>query len=211
MTKPPDRRRDAGHETRERLLAAARARFASRGYADTSIRDLCRDAGCNLAAVGYHFGDKDGLYDAVISRLYEDLRALPAEGIVDSDDPIQALIDRTWALASAHEAAVRILHRHVMDRGELPGESMSRWATPLLERVTGWLAAVKPDASPTELHLVVMTILHLLVRYLIEPEASFRALHATDLPRDVVVPRWIAHVARSLLAAPRFDPPKPAP
>lgn len=52
--------------TRERLIHAAGEEFASRGFRDATVRDICARAGANLAAVNYHFGDKDGLYQAVM-------------------------------------------------------------------------------------------------------------------------------------------------
>src|SRR5437764_3304520 len=45
-----------------RLLKAARKLFADRGLAATSIRELAQEAGVNIAAVNYHFGDKEQLY-----------------------------------------------------------------------------------------------------------------------------------------------------
>lgn len=49
--------------TRERLLGAATRVFAARGFARAGI---CAAAGCNVGAVSYHFGDKAGLYRAVL-------------------------------------------------------------------------------------------------------------------------------------------------
>ena len=49
-------------ETRERLLDAAGRLFAERGFKDVTVRDICRAARANVAAVNYHFGDKRGLY-----------------------------------------------------------------------------------------------------------------------------------------------------
>ena len=54
------------HPTRTRLLRAAVGLFAEQGYEATSVRQLCDRAGANVAAVGYHFGSKSGLYDAAI-------------------------------------------------------------------------------------------------------------------------------------------------
>ena len=48
--------------TRERILAAAEILFARKGYRAVSIREIIQAAHCNLAAVNYHFGQKQNLY-----------------------------------------------------------------------------------------------------------------------------------------------------
>ena len=53
--------------TRERLLDAGRRLFAEHGFEDVTVRDICRDAGANLALVNYYFGDKHGLYLAIVN------------------------------------------------------------------------------------------------------------------------------------------------
>ncbi len=54
-----------GDVTRERLLAAGLRLFAQQGFSKTSTRELAEEAGANVAAISYHFGDKAGLYRAV--------------------------------------------------------------------------------------------------------------------------------------------------
>jgi AcrR family transcriptional regulator len=49
-------------DARSRLIETAMALFAERGYEGTSVRDLAKAAGVNVAAVSYHFGSKDALY-----------------------------------------------------------------------------------------------------------------------------------------------------
>jgi len=56
--------------TRERLLSAAERSFADHGFAATSVRTITAAAECNVAAVNYHFGGKQRLYEALFrSRL----------------------------------------------------------------------------------------------------------------------------------------------
>lgn len=65
---PPPRRAQA-EETRERILAAATALIAERGYAATSIEALCQRAGVVRTAIYWHFGSKDGLVVPVVERV----------------------------------------------------------------------------------------------------------------------------------------------
>jgi AcrR family transcriptional regulator len=62
-------------ETRERLLKAAAQLFADRGFKKVTVRDICRAARANVAAVNYHFGDKTGLYREVLQLAIDTMRA----------------------------------------------------------------------------------------------------------------------------------------
>lgn len=68
MTPPSAPARDPA-STRERLLDTAERLFAEQGFDGTSLRQITREAGVNLAAIHYHFGSKDALIDAVFDRL----------------------------------------------------------------------------------------------------------------------------------------------
>jgi len=63
-TDPRSTRHD-GEASRARLLQSGLRLFAQQGFAKTSTRELAEDAGVNIAAISYYFGDKAGLYRAV--------------------------------------------------------------------------------------------------------------------------------------------------
>src|SRR5262249_45489995 len=67
--------RQRDRETRERVLKAAAQLFADRGFKKVTVRDICRAARANVAAVNYHFGDKGGLYREVLQLAIEMMRS----------------------------------------------------------------------------------------------------------------------------------------
>jgi AcrR family transcriptional regulator len=63
--------RKDGQKTRARLLQAACKVFACKGFHQATVADICRQAGANVAAVSYYFGDKAGLYVAAWQRAFQ--------------------------------------------------------------------------------------------------------------------------------------------
>lgn len=64
-----------GTETRERILDAAERLFAEQGVANTSLRQITREANVNLAAINYHFQSKEQLVSAIVRRRLDPINA----------------------------------------------------------------------------------------------------------------------------------------
>lgn len=99
-------------DTVERILDAAEALFAERGFAETSLRTITSTAGVNLAAVNYHFGSKKDLIHAVFVRYLDPLadalndefqRAEQEHKVLDIPD-LLALITRSVYKVHGHSA-----------------------------------------------------------------------------------------------------------
>lgn len=61
-------------ETRARLLETAGRLFGERGFKRVTVREICKAAKANVAAVNYHFGDKLGLYREVLQGAIDAMR-----------------------------------------------------------------------------------------------------------------------------------------
>jgi AcrR family transcriptional regulator len=66
VTIAPDGR--ASTATKARILDAAESLFMAHGFEATSLRAITASAGVNLAAVHYHFGSKEELFQSVLAR-----------------------------------------------------------------------------------------------------------------------------------------------
>ena len=79
--------------TRRQLLEAAGEVFAEVGFRDATVREICRRAGANIAAINYHFGDKETLYLEVLR--YAHGKALekypPLLGVAENAPPEKKL------------------------------------------------------------------------------------------------------------------------
>jgi AcrR family transcriptional regulator len=108
-----------GEETRIRLLHAAGDIFSKKGYQSATIRDICRKAKANVAAVHYHFGSKERLYDAVLRHAHEEaLRRYPIDsGVSEASPPRERL-----------SAYVRALLLRMLCKGE------NSWHSALMAR-----------------------------------------------------------------------------
>ncbi|MFZ0963398.1 MAG: CerR family C-terminal domain-containing protein [Terriglobia bacterium] len=87
------------NETRTRVLKAAARLFAERGFNHVSVRDICQEAGANVASVNYHFGDKLGLYRELIGTMAEGMNDAKASAFAaaegrPSEDQLRAYIHR---------------------------------------------------------------------------------------------------------------------
>lgn len=106
-------------ETRHRLLEAAGEVFAEHGFRGATVREICNRAGANVAAVNYHFRDKETLYRELIR--YAHRCAFPAGNAVFEPDP-----------STPPERRLREYVRHTL--AGILGEGRPAWLGKLIGR-----------------------------------------------------------------------------
>lgn len=85
VTAPSRKRRidEIGDESRRRIMDAAEALFAAKGYDRTSFVDIAERSGISRGSIPWHFQNKDGLLIAVVERAID--RFVPADSLTSFD------------------------------------------------------------------------------------------------------------------------------
>ena len=157
-------------ETRERILHAALALFAQRGYAGTSMSDIAGALGLSKAALYRHYESKQAILDSIVARMEARDREQAQQSGVPEDAPgendaayrqtppaqlcaFSKAMFRTWtqdAFASAFRRLLTLEQYHDPEMARMLQQMLS--AGPL-EYVTALLAGRTDDPQAAALEL----------------------------------------------------------
>jgi TetR/AcrR family transcriptional regulator, regulator of cefoperazone and chloramphenicol sensitivity len=143
--------------TRERLIEVAERLFSEGGFTATSVRHITAEAGCNLAAINYHFGGKDQLYEEVFRRRLETTREQRVASIRRTVDeaggsPSLETLLRAFSIAflepfmttSAGRQWHRLMRRELHEPHLPQGMFVGGVITPVYEELAGALVRLHP-------------------------------------------------------------------
>ncbi|MBL9175473.1 MAG: CerR family C-terminal domain-containing protein [Verrucomicrobiales bacterium] len=188
--------------TRRALLDAAAAEFAGRGFHGATVRDICRQAGANVAAVNYHFGDKESLYSEVLAELSAQAqKRFPAEAGLPPDAAprqrlaafIRSLLQRVLSeeLSARHG---RIMAREMVE----PTDALNRLVREFIQPQADLLRDILRDLLPASIdpetsRLCALSIVGQILFYAhcrpvlqrLKPEGSFDRLELDRLARHI--------------------------
>lgn len=99
-------------ETKEKLLASAKAEFMENGYAKASLRKICANAGVTTGALYFFFKDKEDLFRSIVEKpLHELLKMM--ETHFAEDTQLLSVPDAYSHSDGDHEELVQLLIHHL--------------------------------------------------------------------------------------------------
>lgn len=123
-------------DTRSRLLAVATRHFARRGFHGTGLRLVARQAHTSLGSVRYHFGDKAGLYRAVLAEGLAVLRATATPREPSRDELWPTLFALAREMCTSPDTA-RLFLRAALDPPDLVGDEVRALVAGLADVIEG--------------------------------------------------------------------------
>ena len=209
-------------DARERLLDEAEMLFAEKGFHAVSVREITKAAGCNLAAVNYHFGNKENLYLEVFrsrwlpraKRIQERVRSALAHEMVPSPAGVVRALARGF-LEGPLSDEERQRHTQLMTREiteptgafEFVAEEVMR---PYLKEVAALLKGMLPaDVTDETVLLHILSIFALVLHFNFGRTAVTRITGRAYDPefRTQLVEHIVSFAMRGLGAEDRGDRP----
>ncbi|MGO2110150.1 MAG: TetR/AcrR family transcriptional regulator [Pseudoclavibacter sp.] len=170
------------HDLNAELRVAALEVFAREGFAATSLQDVADRVGCTKANVLYHFGSKQGLFEASVAPVVEEFDALVSSFVPTGDAEWVEWADRMVTFMLANEHAVSIFINQVASLRDQP----------VITHVNRILFALDDDvvapAAPTEAERAAMMRRQIAVAgaaYLIAQRGNVALTAARDPLDDV--------------------------
>lgn len=138
--------------TKLRLIESAAAVFADHGYREATVAEICRRAEANIAAVNYHFGSKEGLYEAVWHHLLEivdDHYPWPPAGSRPEETVAALIRQRVRAIFDKGKLGwlPRILHLQLANPAPETDRLVEKYLVPRMRRLTEAIGAMM-DRDP---------------------------------------------------------------
>jgi len=195
-------------DTSRKLLVSASAVFAEKGYRNATVAEICERAGTNIAAVNYHFGNKEALYrESWLYTFRASIAAHPPDGGVAADAPaeerLRCYIKATLQRAVAEEnVEFRIMTKEMAQPTGLLDIVAHESITPLRQMLEGVIRELMgPGADEMPVHCCGISIMNQCVHPMVEHTWGHRTdeKHFTP-PVDINIESFAEHVFRFSLA-----------
>jgi AcrR family transcriptional regulator len=163
------RKPKAPEANRARILKAAIAEFASRGFKGASMDAIAARTNTTRALINYYFGSKEKLYLAVLEHVYAEIREAESELDLDHLPPVSAIrriVEFTYNYYVEHEYFVRLVVAENQAKGRHMRRSPALRAVnrPIVDTLGRVIArgqadgAFRPDVDPVDVHMAIAAL-----------------------------------------------------
>jgi TetR/AcrR family transcriptional regulator, regulator of cefoperazone and chloramphenicol sensitivity len=158
--------------TKVRLLQAAGQEFADKGFECARIRAICERAQANVAAVNYHFGDKEQLYVAAVLEAHRCGSAPEGGDESGTREPVEELrefihhfLSRVLALHDPDDWRHRLMIREMLHPSPASDVLIREAIRPRFEGLMRILRRFCPEAEERKIHALAFSVIGQCLHY----------------------------------------------
>jgi AcrR family transcriptional regulator len=194
-------------DSRRRLLEAAGEVFAEKGFQAATVREICHQAGANVAAINYYFGDKRNLYLEAVqyAHLCHDPQPLPQWP--DDTPPVEKLRRFVEFLVSGPAGlqgpswARRLMIREMVEPSEACLAIVEGFVRPKAELLRDILVELLPPGIPAvDAHLIAFSIVGQCLFHRTHHDVA-RLVSGPEICGEFTTAKLAQHITRFSLAA----------
>jgi AcrR family transcriptional regulator len=163
------RKPKAPEANRARILAAAVAEFASRGFEGASMDQIAARTNTTRGLINYYFGSKEKLYLAVLERVYADIREAEKTLDLTNLSPVEAIrriVEFTFNYYVDNEDFVRLVVAENQARGRHMRKSIALRTVnrPIVDTLAEVVArgqaqgAFRKDVEAVDVHMAIAAL-----------------------------------------------------
>lgn len=180
--------------TKEAILQAATFEFCRNGIGGARVEAIAKRAKANMRLLYAYFGDKNGLYLAVLEHVYTEIRAAEQQLNLDDLEPVAAmreLINFTFNFFQGHQNYIALINNENLQRGRNLRKSrkIADLTLPLVASIEDILqrglkaGQFRSDVDPVQLYVTITAMSYFHV--------SNRHTLSAMFDKDLGDPRWL--------------------
>ena len=169
--------REAPASTKARILVAAEAVFAAKGFDGASTREIAAAAGVNISSLHYHWESKETLYFAVFEHVYDRIVALVRSSIPDasldrpaSREVVDEVMGRLYDFFADNPTIPRLMVRRLLETTAGTSDIEREILLPAWRRFATWTYDLSRVVSAEDAPILMLTVHSVLLLFMLDSQ-----------------------------------------
>ncbi|MBD2870992.1 TetR family transcriptional regulator [Paenibacillus arenilitoris] len=122
-----------------RILLAAKKLFAQHGFEKTTVRQICEEAGANVALVSYYFGGKENMFGALFETFFPNDQLATVDPTLDPVEGVKLIIREVTAFRNSDNQLISIIQQEIIMNTDRI-QKIRQHVMPIWRMLRHWLA-----------------------------------------------------------------------
>lgn len=121
-----------------RIMSAAKKLFAQQGFEKTTVRQICEEAGANVALVSYHFGGKENMFCALFDFYFPNAQIAQVDTLLDPVKGVELVVREVTIFRNSDPELIHIIQQEIIMNTDRI-QKIREHAIPIWKHLKTWL------------------------------------------------------------------------